>query len=140
VAGWHVDYFEGEWENVPDFSKLAPAKSLDAKTVNIDPRGRNENYALHFAGYFHADVDGLYTFALASDDGSWVKVGGATVVDNDGAHGPETKTGRIRLTNGWHRIEVGYFQGGGAETLKLTVQTPGSKTFTNTDMLVVRAK
>jgi hexosaminidase len=126
TPGWKVSYFEGEWSAVPKFGDLKPLDSSMVTRLGIEPRKRDENYALHFEGLFHAEQAGNYSFTLASDDGSWLKIGGATVVDNDGPHGDDAKIGHVRLSKGWHVIEVGYYQGGGAESLRLTVQLPGS--------------
>ncbi len=134
--GWNVAYYEGEWDAVPDFSKLKPLKELVATSVSIDAKARDENFGLKFDGYFHAQEDGVYTFGLSSDDGSILKIAGAVVVDNDGPHGANLKTGRVRLTAGWHKIEIGYFQEGGAESLKLVVQAPSESALHDTDSLV----
>jgi len=121
VAGWAVSDYEGEWDRVPDFSQLKPVKTGFADTVGIEPRSREENFALDFVGYIKIDNPGEYHFGLSSDDGSWLKVGGATVIDNDGTHPPVERTGSVTLPAGWEKIEVGYFQLRGALSLKLTM-------------------
>jgi hexosaminidase len=138
TPGWKVGYFEGTWDVVPKFSGLTPVKSGVADHLGIAFRKRDENYALHFEGVFHAEEDGVYNFNLSSDDGSWLKVGGALVIDNDGPHGDDAKEGRVRLSKGWHKIEVGYYQGGGGEALRLTVATPSAKVPVSADELVVQ--
>jgi hexosaminidase len=122
VAGWKVDAFEGKWSRVPDFSKFTPLKSGTAASVGLEPKTRDENFALHFEGYLLIDRPGVYNFGLSSDDGSWLKVAGAMVVDNDGAHPAVLKDGSVALPKGWHRIEIGYFQGAGGLSLKATME------------------
>ena len=100
TPGWKVSYFEGEWNAVPKFSELKAVDTSLVEHIGIGSKKRDENYALHFEGVFIAEKDGEYTFTLSSDDGSWLKVGGATVVDNDGPHGDVAKSGRIRLSKG----------------------------------------
>ncbi len=127
VAGWQSSYFEGEWDKVPDFSKLKATKSGPADKISMDGRSRDENFALQFAGYFKAESDGVYTFSLSSDDGSILSIDDATVIDNDGPHAMGAMVGRVWMPKGWHRINVGFYQGSGAFGLKVGVHVPGSE-------------
>ncbi len=83
---------------------------------------RPASYALHLSGWFRAPHDGMYTFALASDDGSTLELGGRLVVDNDGLHGTEEKQGMIALRAGLHPIVVRYFQAGGGAAFSLRMR------------------
>ena len=76
-------------------------------------------YGLRFGGYISVPDDGVYTFRLTSDDGSLLRFGGAVVLDNDGAHGPLSKTVDVPLAKGLHPFEVVYFQAGGGSALQL---------------------
>jgi hexosaminidase len=67
----------------------------------------------------------LYEFSLSSDDGSTLEIGGSLVVDNDGFHGTEERTGMIALRAGAHPMIVRFFQGGGGAELILKVRRPG---------------
>ena len=127
VAGWQSSYFEGQWEKVPDFSKLKALKSGPVDHISTEGRGRDENFGMQFDGYFKADVDGVYKFAISSDDGSVLSIDDATVIDNDGPHAMGEKPGRVWMPKGWHKIHVGYYQGEGAFGLKLSVQAPGGE-------------
>ena len=91
---------------------------------------------MQFDGYFKAEADGVYKFALSSDDGSVLSVDDATVIDNDGLHAMGDKVGRVWMPKGWHKIEVGYFQAGGAYSLTLRVQPPGSSKLVRADGFV----
>lgn len=135
-GGWHVGYFEGEWTTVPNFGRLTPMISGYMNRIGMDLRKRDENFALDLNGYFKAEKDGVYRFSLASDDGSWLKIGNAMVVNNDGLHGNTPKEGKVWLPRGWHKIEVGYFQAGGAYGLSLAVQPPGASQLSRADGLV----
>ena len=80
---------------------------------------RAERYAIRISGYIRVPDDALYEFALVSDDGSSMDIGDRTVVDNDGFHGDEQRTGMIALRAGLHPITVRYFQGTGGASLSL---------------------
>lgn len=123
--GWRLSYFEGTWTSVPDFAKMQPVVSGYANRIGFDMKRRAENFAFDLNGYFRAAKDGVYRFSLSSDDGSWLKVGNAKVIDNDGLHSGEEKEGSVWLPKGLHKIEVGYFQATGDYSLNLHVQCPG---------------
>lgn len=124
VVGWESSYFEGAWDKVPDFSKLKAMKLVPVNHISTDGHVRDENFGMLFNGYFKAEVDGVYEFALSSDDGSVLTVDDAVVVDSDGPHPMGEKIGRVWMPKGWHGIRVGYFQGSGAYELTLTVKSP----------------
>lgn len=126
LAGWQSAYFEGEWDKVPDFSKLKAIKSGPVDQLSTDGRARDENFGMQFDGYFRADQEGIYTFGLSSDDGAILSIDDAVVVDRDGPHAMNVTQGRVWMPKGWHKIRVGFYQGGGAYGLKLSVQSPGA--------------
>lgn len=139
IRGWNVAYYEGSWTQTPDYSKLTPIKEAVSTTVDLAQRAREDNFALHFAGYFKAGTEGLYRFALTSDDGSWLKIGGLSVVNNDGTHPPTTREGSIWLPRGFFPIEVGYFQAAEAKSLSLSVQAPGANSIGPADPFILHA-
>lgn len=116
-------YYEGEWDKVPDFSKLKPALTGTSPAFEVDIARRGSNFALKFEGFFKVEKDGNYKFHLGSDDGSRLWVDGQLVTDNDGVHAPTFNQGRAYLKKGVHKVVVGFFQvGGGAE---MTVEIEG---------------
>lgn len=121
---WTVARYLGTWETLPDFAKLAPASTSAASSVNTSFAPRPENYALVFEGTMSVAADGVFTFFLASDDGSRLFVDGRLVVDNDGLHAAQEKRGQAALAKGTHLVRVEYFQAGGAASLALAVKPP----------------
>ncbi len=63
-----------------------------------------------FDGYITIDQAGTYTFYTESDDGSKLYLNGEEVVDNDGLHAAEEKSGKVYLSEGQHRIQVSFFE------------------------------
>ena len=118
-------YYEGDWDNLPDFDKLTPVASGLAEGFDVEMARRHSNYALRFEGALQVDRGGQFTFHLASDDGSKLFVDTQVVVDNDGIHPNEHKAGRVRLNRGRHKVVVGFFQGGGEEELDVEYEGPG---------------
>lgn len=119
------DYYEGEWDKLPDFSKLTPAKSGTCKGLDLGVATRKNNFAMRFKGVFQAEKAGRYTFTVASDDGSAVWVDGQKVVAVDGVHPKQSASGQVQLSAGIHAVEVHYFQGGGEWELEAEVRGGG---------------
>jgi mono/diheme cytochrome c family protein len=102
-------YYEGEWQSLPDFDSLTPKATGEACGFDVSVAKRPGRMALRFEGFFHNKAAGEYTFHLTSDDGSKLFIDGALVVDNDGLHAPETRTGKVELIKGSHKFVVGVF-------------------------------
>ena len=66
----------------------APVKGeYVVESVSI-PEEVEGNIGLVLTGYLEVPADGIYTFALLSDDGSTLMLDGELLGDNDGAHSP----------------------------------------------------
>lgn len=107
---------------LPDFEKLKPAgPPIYTSSLNLPPQNfaegfpgvtkRNEWFAIDYTGNFWIANPGMYTFSLLSDDGAKLYIDDQVVIDNDGLHPPEEKTGMADLKGGPHHIRVSYFQG-----------------------------
>jgi len=125
VPGVRYDYYEGQWNAVPDFAALKPKKSGVAEGFSIAPRDRNDDFGFRFTGYLEIKTAGKYTFQTASDDGSKLSVNGKEIVNNDGVHGVVAKAGAIDLEPGMHKIVVTFFERAGGEGLFVKYKGPG---------------
>jgi S1-C subfamily serine protease len=124
VSGLNCDYYEGKWEQMPDFSNLKSLKVEKFETVHADSYKGKNDFALRFTGFIKVPEDGAYTFMLGSYHGSQLYIDNQLVVDNNGTHGPVELTGFISLKAGLHPIKVGYFKQGGDSSLKLSWEGP----------------
>jgi hypothetical protein len=87
---------------------------------------RSPNYfGLRLKGYVKIPSDGIYTFYLSSNDGSYLYIDGKELIENDGNHGAAEEPGQAGLKAGFHAIEVKYMQCGGAKSLKVGWEGPG---------------
>jgi hexosaminidase len=84
---------------------------------------RDEDFGVRLRGFLRVPADAVYEFALLSDDGSVLRIGGIAVIDHDGPHGARTAHGAVALAAGTHRIELLYFQGEGDRVLDLRLRT-----------------
>lgn len=121
--------FQGQYSRLPDFSTLVPAREIVAESVSLPPRHSAENEVRQFVGFVEVPEDGIYEFALSSDDGSRLLIDGDVVVDHDGLHSPSEKRGHAALRRGPHRIEVGWFNAAGGAELKLSWRRAGGEAF-----------
>lgn len=108
--------------SLPDFEKLKPAgPAIYTSSLNVPPQDfkqgfpgvtkRTEWFAIDYTGRFWIKDPATYMFSLLSDDGAKLYIDDQLVIDNDGQHPPQEKTGTVDLAGGLHRIRVSYFQG-----------------------------
>jgi alpha-L-fucosidase len=124
LPGVHFSYYEGDWDNLPDFAKLKPVKEGVAPEFDLSPRNVPEYFGLEFRGYVKVPKTGVYRFFTYSDDGSRLYIGDVMVVDNDGRHSAKEVEGIVPLASGFHPIRVQYFQKGGGRDLTVMIQGP----------------
>lgn len=108
---------------MPNFEKLTPIYTFATAKIDVSPRNFTsgfptpkkqmivENFAILFKAKLALHTPGVYTFELYSDDGAKLYIDGKLVVDNDGVHDPRNRRFSIKLSAGFHPIEIHYFQG-----------------------------
>ena len=128
--GLAVDYFEQRVPNVSleTLASLKPTATGFAGALTVDlpmVKAHGAQFALRFTGLLTVPKDGAYTFGTESDDGSRLYIDGKLVVNNDGLHGMEEKTGKATLKAGPHALIATYFNNGGGEGSRVWWQGPG---------------
>jgi len=104
-------YYEGSWSKLPDFSKQKVVKEGVSKNIDLSPKQKNDDFGLVYTGYLKVDKAGDYAFALKSDDGSKLWIGGKEIVDHDGMHPADAKVGlTLTLKPGIYPIKLDYFE------------------------------
>ncbi|MFA5292182.1 MAG: glucoamylase family protein [Phycisphaerae bacterium] len=115
--GLNYEYYEGTWTSLPDFDLLTPTVVGTAHNFDIGLRQRDDNFAFRFTGYLDVVSNAGYTFYTYSDDGSKLYVDGVLVVNNDGQHSVQERSGYKYLLAGRHTIVVTYFNSDGLRDL-----------------------
>ncbi|MEM9834537.1 MAG: PA14 domain-containing protein, partial [Bacteroidota bacterium] len=118
-------YYEGEWSNMPDFNQITAVESGTVANFDISNRQRDEYFGFAFTGYIDIQTAGTYRFYTTSDDGSALYIDGKKVVDNDGRHSRQERSGSVRLSKGKYPIRVVFFEHAGHEVLEVHYQGPG---------------
>jgi len=133
VSGLNVSYYELSSPGaLPNFGSLTAYKTDTVSAIdypstdgNFATSGRADNVGAVFTGYVQAPSDGVYTFYTTSDDGSALYIGSQKVVDNDGLHGMQERSGSIGLRAGKHALRVEFFEAGGGAGLVVSWEGPG---------------
>jgi predicted esterase/predicted RNA-binding protein with TRAM domain len=121
-AGLNYKLYNGTWNALPNFATLTPVAEGKSPNVNIGLRNRNDNFGFLWEGFITVPTTGTYTFETCSDDGSKLYIGNynhtaTALVNNDGLHGTQCRTGSISLTAGSHPIAITFFELGGGEAM-----------------------
>ena len=121
--------------SMPDFDALTPylhanvpLLAFGSTQASCVGSGRSDNFGVVFEGWIDAPSEGNYTFSLTSDAGSQLFVDGFKVVDHDGIHTFNEKTGTVYLKAGVHAVRVNFFEYTGACGLQLKWAPPGTTT------------
>ncbi len=110
-------YEEVELSVLPNFDALTPVANGATPTIDISVRLRDDDFAFRFTGYIEIPEAGDWTFYTSSDDGSQLFIDGTLVVDNDGLHANEERSGTINLAAGFYEIVVTMFERAGEQVL-----------------------
>jgi mono/diheme cytochrome c family protein len=122
--------YPGEWQDLPDFSKLTPINVEEEHDglISVRHADRNELVGLVWEGEITAPKSGRFIFRLDADDCARVIVNGKTVTEvrGIGPHdGSRAKQGQIRLEAGTHPIRIEYVEFRGQEAISLAMKGPG---------------
>jgi len=134
--GVNYKYYEGKWDKLPDFSALRPINSGTLTNFIFTPKKAEDYFAFEYSGYINIPQDGMYTFYIASDDGSKLLIDNKVLIDNDGKHGLAEKEGLVALQAGMHPISVSFFDYTGEEILKVSFKAAGGEKLAIPDELL----
>ena len=108
-----------------DFPKIE--KTTKPNVVRVDPQikfeGTSEKwpgteyvdyFSIRWTGVLRVPKDGKYTIYTESDDGSRVFIAGKQIVDNNGLHAMDEKSGEVELKAGDVEIKIEFFENDGA--------------------------
>jgi Chitobiase/beta-hexosaminidase C-terminal domain/PA14 domain/Alpha-L-fucosidase C-terminal domain len=123
--GLQYSYYEGENLDIRSVETGAALKKGTTSVINESLKLRKEKYGLLFTGYIRLDKQQMMEFFTTSDDGSQLFIDDELIVNNDGNHGMEEKSGKALLAMGFHKIKIIYFDSGGGNGLKVHFSAEG---------------
>lgn len=122
--GLQAEYYQNpNWEGSPALSRIDKFPYLKGEAG--ENRLAAHEFSVRWHGWIVIDTSGTYTFATHSDDGSYLRIDGQTVVDNGGKHGLQKISGELELQRGVYPIEALYFQAGGFSFMQTLWSSPG---------------
>lgn len=121
-AIWHD--FRGDLCAAIDIAPIKGEYVVEAVSIPEEVKG---DIGLVLKGYLQIPADGIYTFALCSDDGSTLMLDGELLLDNDGPHSKVEIIAQKALMKGLHLIEVRYFDCNGGMLEMNVINEKGEK-------------
>ncbi|WP_335967306.1 PA14 domain-containing protein [Galbibacter sp. PAP.153] len=113
-------------DNIPFSGAMAMGQISNFNVADlqnaIDP-GDTDTYSIRYKGYIKIETSEIYTFYTSSDDGSKLYINGVQVVDNDGDHGNQERSGTITLAPGIYPIQILFYENGGSNLLSASYST-----------------
>lgn len=136
------EYYKSGLESltsIPNFSSLIPDFIVIETNIDFPERitnwitsqsqeleGFTSDFAARFRGLVQIPVSGTYQFSLQSDDGSLLFINNEEIINHDSIHSFTSKSGSVFLSEGFHDIEIHYFEGTGSAGLQLRWLPPGT--------------
>lgn len=124
--GLQVAWYDYDGRDCEGIDKVKLNGTYVTSGVEI-PSEAKGNIGLVITGYIDIPADGIYTFALLSDDGSYLKIDGKMVVDNDGEHSPREIIGQHAMRKGLHPIYARYFDHNGGQLILRVLDQSGKE-------------
>ncbi len=114
-------------DNIPTTGATATGSvseiDVDALWGMITP-GDHDTFAIRYTGFITINTEETYRFYTSSDDGSKVLIDGNEIVDNDGDHATQERSGTIALTPGIYPITILFYERTGLESLSVSYSSP----------------
>ncbi len=97
-------------------------------------------WSARWTGTITAPASGEYTFALTSDDGSRLLLGGRLLIDNWRDQAPVTETAKVTLTAGQAvPLEVDFYQNAGGDSIGFGWLVPGQPSLLDEAVALARS-
>ncbi|QEC74492.1 family 20 glycosylhydrolase [Mucilaginibacter ginsenosidivorax] len=94
--------------------------------IEVPATVKAPSFGITYKGYIDVPADGIYSFYLTCDDGGVLKIGPNMVVNNDGNHSAQERSGQVALKMGAHPFQLDFIEGGGGFKLGLKYSVNGS--------------
>jgi hypothetical protein len=125
TSGIRVGFYTGNWNKLPDFTTLKPARTGIVRKVDLSFAKTEKFFGLVFDGYLDVPATGVYQLYLSSDDGGRIQLDNKLLIDYDGIHGAGEMSAPAALEKGMHPFRLTYFQREGGLGLKVSWEGPG---------------
>ncbi len=125
LAGLRYEYFEvGGHGPAANLEGLGPSRAGVITDLSALPFRGSAPFAFRYRGELEVERPGTYTFVTGSDDGSRLWIDGELIVNNDGDHGHQERSGTLELQAGQHELLVTYYDVGWDSSLEVMWEGP----------------
>jgi hexosaminidase len=125
AAGLQCAYYKKYFLNTLGMKNLQPDSQFVATGIEVPETISAPSFGLQYNGYIDIPETGIYSFYLLCDDGGTLTIGNKEVVNNDGQHAPQERSGQVALKKGLHPFALHFIEGGGGYTLQLKYSKDG---------------
>jgi len=108
--GIRYEYYEGNWESLPDFDTIAPVKEGTLEEIEFGERERDDHFGFRFTGFLKIDENGFYSFRYGIMGSGLFRLGNQKIMD---ARFKVDNLTEIGLEAGYHKITIDYYRKGG---------------------------
>ena len=122
--GLLYSYREGAFMSVPEVLSAPELASGVAPLISADIHQRDDHFGLIYKGFMKIEKSGLYRLFLACDDGAVLILDGETLIDLDRDGGGSGDLW-LNLEDGYHSLELRYWDNFDEENLQLGLKGPG---------------
>ena len=119
-------YHKGAFKKAADVLASPVVSRGIMKSPDIAEAPDEDHFGYVFTGLLDIPEEGLWEFALTSDDGSVLEIDGRLAVNNDGSHSNYTATGRIAMRKGLHPFRLVYLEDYEGQNLSWAWKAPSS--------------
>jgi hexosaminidase len=119
TPGLQCKYYKKYFLNTLGMKTHQPDSQFIVSGAVVPPAIRAPSFGLQYSGYIDIPETGIYSFYLLCDDGGTLTIGDKEVVNNDGQHAPQERSGQVALKKGLHPFLLNFIEGGGGFTLQL---------------------
>ena len=112
---------------MPISAEVLPQINLPSTNGAFAGSGLSDNVGALFEARVTFPSAGVWTLFTESDDGSRLLVDGVEIVNNDGLHGMQERSGTIEIDQpGFRDIRVEFFERGGGAGVIVRWEGPGT--------------
>ena len=119
IPGLSYQYFEGEWDKLPDFGRLNPLDSgvFDDGFYLSDIKKREDHFTVVMEGYLKVPEDQFFFIQTKAEDASRLFVDGKLVCSQDLTEA-NAQAG-VSLKKGYHPMRIEYLETEGSERFRM---------------------
>lgn len=131
---YHFNFFRhvreiDEWKKYREGKPgpVIPQLNYNVGQGNVLTSDKAEGVGAEISGLIHLDKPGIYAFAVQSNDGVRVEIGGLKVIEDPDVHADRfSEIVQVEVAEpGWYPLNILYFERKNTATLELYWQPPG---------------